>query len=375
MDGRFFRNVALKGLALFVIFNVIFAAAPPSGLGNLSLYNRLFPGRLRFPFGEDSAHAYNLSLFDLDAMFASHVISAAPKPADEFRVITIGDSSIWGTLLHPQETLAGQLNAAQLRACGRAVRVYNLGYPTISLTKDLMILDAARRYQPDLIVWGVTLEAFPQDKQLSTPLVANNAARVDELIGRYKPGLRADDPALVRPDFPQRGIGAMWDRTIFGQRRPLADLLRLQLYGVPWSATGIDQTYPTDYPPAQTDLTADETFHGMKPPKAQLSFDVFDAVVRAAGDVPLLVVNEPMLLSTGKNSDVRYNFFYPRWVYDQYRQQMSARAASGSWAYLDAWNIIPASQFTNSAIHLTPSGEALLAARVGQIISQQSCSK
>ena len=367
MDGRFFRNVALKGLALFVVFNLIFAVAPPSGLGTLSLYNRLFPGRLRFPFGEDSAHSYNLSLFDLDAMFASHIISAAPKAADEFRVLTIGDSSIWGILLRPEQTLAGQLNAAQLRACGRSVRVYNLGYPTLSLTKDLMILDYARRYQPDLIVWGVTLEAFPTDKQLSTPLVAKNAARVNDLLQRYQTGLSADDPALVRPGF--------WDRTIFGQRRPLADLLRLQLYGVMWGATGIDQTYPTDYPPAQTDLTADQTFHGMKPPTAPLSFDVFNAVVRAAGSTPLLVINEPMLVSSGKNSDLRYNFFYPRWVYDQYSAQMLIASNARRWEYLDAWNLVPADQFTNSAIHLTPAGEATLAAQVGQMISQQSCSK
>lgn len=349
MPNRFHRNVALKGIALFIVFNLLFAVAPHAGLGQISLYNRLFPGRLRLPFGEDSARSYNLSLLDLDAMFASHVIAAAPKPADEFRVLTMGDSSIWGTLLRPEETLAGQLNAAQLSACGRAVRVYNLGYPTISLTKDRLILDRALTYQPDLIVWGITLEAFPRDKQLSTPLVANT---------------------IAQPGF--------FDRTIVGQRRPLADLLRLQLYGVLWAATGIDQTYPKDYPPAQTDLTAEESFHGLKPPtltESTLAFDVLDAALQSAAKTPVLIVNEPMLVSDGKNSDVRYNFFYPRWAYDQYRQQMSRRAQTAQWTYLDAWNIVPASEFTNSAIHLTPQGEAILAARVGHIIAQQSCSK
>ncbi len=51
-------------------------------------------------------------------MFASHVIAAGPKPADEYRVIVIGDSSTWGTLLRPEETLAGQLDGADLRMCG-----------------------------------------------------------------------------------------------------------------------------------------------------------------------------------------------------------------------------------------------------------------
>lgn len=371
MDARFLRNILFKAMALFVVFNLAFAIWPVPGLGNLSLYNRVFAGRLRLPFGEDSAHAYNLSLFNLDAMFNSHVIAAGPKPADEYRVVLIGDSSIWGTLLRPEETLAGQLDSMRLQACdGRRVRVYNLGYPTISLTKDLMLLDYALRYQPDLIVWGVTLEAFPLDKQLSTPLVANNAAQVDDLIRRYRLGLSPKDPALIRPGF--------WERTILGQRRPLADLFRLQMYGVLWSATGVDQTYPDDYPPAQTDLDADERFHAMQPPhldESQLAFGVLQAGLRAAGDVPVIVLNEPMLVSSGKNSDIRYNFFYPRWAYDQYRQLLSTRAAAGHWNYLDVWNIIPPGQFTNSAIHLTPAGESSLAARVGQAISQQGCSQ
>jgi hypothetical protein len=369
MTFRFLRNVLLKGLALFFILDLAFAALP-AGLGKASLYNRLYTGRERFPFGEDSAQSYNLSLFDLDAMFASHVIAAGPKPEDEYRVMLIGDSSIWGTLLHPEDTLAGQLNAAGLTTCdGKKVRLYNLGYPTISLTKDLMMLDYAMRYDPDLILWGVTLEAFPIEKQLTSPLVANNAARVGDLISRYPLSFKPDDPALVRP--------TLWDRTIIGQRRALADLIRLQLYGVLWSATGIDQTYPVDYTPAQYDLEADNSFHGMKPPaldESQLAFDVVRAGISAAGDVPIIVFNEPMLISAGRNSDLRYNFFYPRWAYDQWRKSMADKALQNGWQYLDLWNLIPDhSYYTNSAIHLTPAGEAILAGRLKDAVLAKRC--
>ncbi|MCX6036693.1 MAG: hypothetical protein NTW99_02145 [Chloroflexi bacterium] len=71
MDSRFLRNVIIKGLVLFLILDLSFAALPAS-LGKLSFYNHLFAGRQRFPFGEDSSQSYNLSLFNLDAMFASH---------------------------------------------------------------------------------------------------------------------------------------------------------------------------------------------------------------------------------------------------------------------------------------------------------------
>ena len=133
---KFARNVILKTLALLVVFLLILVMLNPLvGLDKVSLYNFIFPGRLRFPFGEDPQVSYNLTINDLDAMFASHQV-VQPKAADEYRVFLIGDSSVWGILLRPEQTLAGQLNAMGLRACdGRRMVFYNLGYPTLSWTK------------------------------------------------------------------------------------------------------------------------------------------------------------------------------------------------------------------------------------------------
>jgi hypothetical protein len=368
MSIRFLRNVLLKGLVLFLLVDLVFVSVQLPALGKISLYNHLFAGRQRFPFGGDSSQSYNLSLYNLDAMFASHIIATAPKPLDEFRVILIGDSSTWGILLRPEETLAGQLDAAGLSLCAKKLRVYNLGYPTISLTKDLMVLDYAMRYQPDLIVWLTTLEAFPLENQLSSPIVANNAARVDDLITRYGLPFDPKDPALVRPGF--------WDRTLISQRRALADLFRLQIYGITWNATGIDQAYPADYQHAQIDFNTDITFHAMQPPTldiSKLSFGVLDAGLRLAGGIPVIIVNEPMLISVGENSALRYNFLYPRWAYDQWRETLLDRAGHDGWNYLDLWNIVPVDQFTNSAIHLTLAGESILAGQVKQTILSQSC--
>jgi hypothetical protein len=349
--------VLLKATLLFVLFNFAFGFTNKIPFGKVSLYNSVFPGRERFPFGE-TRESYNLSLFNLDAMFASHVLAGAQKTPDEYRVFLIGDSSVWGTLLRPEQTLAGQLETHPIPACGRTVHAYNLGYPTISLTKDLMILDQAEQYQPDMVIWLTTLEAFPKDKQLSSPIVANNAGRVRELITKYT--LRADpnDPALVNP--------SKWDQTFVGQRRAVADLLRLQIYGALWASTGIDQVYPNDYERAQNDLEASQDFHELTSLKDALALDVLDAGMSVAPQ--MLLVNEPMLISHGRNSDIRYNFFYPRWAYDEYRQMLVEQAAAHNWHYLDLWDLVPADQFTNSAIHLTPAAETLLADKIAQAI-------
>ena len=108
-------GVLLKAALLLLLFNFAFLLIKGVPFNRLSLYNSVFPGRERFPFGE-TRESYNLSLFDLDAMFASHVLNGAEKTPDEYRVLLIGDSSVWGTLLTPEQTLAGQLNQNPISA-------------------------------------------------------------------------------------------------------------------------------------------------------------------------------------------------------------------------------------------------------------------
>src|SRR4026209_1139926 len=105
--------VLLKAIILIALCNfaVIFLKGIP--LGKISLYNSIFPGRERLPFGEHP-QAYNLSMFNLDAMFASHILTGTPIAADRYRLSLIGDSSIWGTMLTPEQTHAGQLNSSAL---------------------------------------------------------------------------------------------------------------------------------------------------------------------------------------------------------------------------------------------------------------------
>ncbi len=358
----FVARVLTGAGVLFIVLNVLFALLNPLPLiGHLTLYNWLVPGRERLPYGA-SPDAYNLSLNSLEAMFASHVI-AKPKRADEFRVLLIGDSSVWGVLLRNDQTLAGNLNQAHLQIGGRTLRAYNLGHPIMSVTKDLMLLDQAMQYAPDLIVWLVSLDSLPRAVQLGPPLVQNNPTAIRSLISRFRLPLDPSDPKLITPDFLAR--------TLVGQRRALADWWRLQLYGVAWANTGIDQTYES-YTLRTNDFEADLTWQSYKTPMPfsadDLAFDVLNAGQNIAGNVPLLLVNEPIFIADGKNRDIRYNVWYPRWAYDRYRVLFEEEAKRRKWHYLDLWDRIVPTEFTNSPVHLTPNGSAQLSQLILAVI-------
>ncbi len=363
---RFIRNVLIKAALLFVALNLLFVWTDPlPALGKLSGYNLLWRGRERLPYGENPRAAYNLSLYQLDAMFASHVLNGAGRGDDEYRVLVIGDSSVWGILLEPQDTLVGQINRQELRTGeGLPVRAYNLGYPTMSLIKDVMLLKYGMAYQPDLIVWMLTLESFGKKEQINTSIVKNNAGVVRDLIAAYGIDQDPNDSRWVEADT--------WDKTIMGRRRALADLLRLQLYGPAWSITGIDQVYPDDYTPRAIDLQPETAWHGYDEGELTadaLAFDVIAAGMALAGDVPALLINEPIFISQGENSDIRYNFFYPQWAYDFYREQLTTLSETHAWPLLDLWNVLPdASCYTDSAVHLTPECSARLGEQVGQAV-------
>ncbi|MEP7356040.1 MAG: SGNH/GDSL hydrolase family protein [Anaerolineales bacterium] len=358
--ASFLIRVVVKALLLFLAIDLLVAVVNPLPLlGRVSVYNVLVPGRLRLPYGEKPDRAYNLSLFQLDSLLASQAVNR-PKAADEYRVLLVGDSSVWGFLLPAQQALAAQLDAAGLKTAGvRRVRVYNLGYPILSLTKDLLLMSRLDGVQADLIVWLVTLESFPADKQLFAPLVQHNPEATRALITQYQLRLNPADPQFVDASF--------WDKTLIGRRRDLADWLRLQLYGVLWAATGIDQDIPASYTPRSEDLAADASFHGLQPPylaEGDLALDVLAAGIAEAGPAKVLVVNEPMFVSHGQNSDIRYNFFYPRWAYDDYRQLLSSQADARGWHYADLWEAVDNGQFTDSPIHLTAEGTGQLAGRL-----------
>jgi hypothetical protein len=361
-------RLIIKIIALLIVINFGWILISKVPIGKISLYNAIFNGRLRLPFGENPSNSYNLSLFDLDAMFASHIIS--DKTAiknNSIDIILVGDSSIWGFLQRPEDTLSGLLN--KRFSCNNAnIRFINLGYPSISILKDLLLIENIIEYQPDLIIWFTTLEALPIANQLDNPIIENNPIIVNKILEKYE----IDN--IDKMPFDNL------ENTLIKQRRNISNLFDLQLYGIHWTATGIDQEYPENFREAERDFEDPmEQYHGISSKEEGfhkfLGLEIIRSGININPDIDFILINEPILISNGINSSVQYNYYYPKWAYDQYRIDMEQFTQENKISYYDFWNLIPQDQFTNSAIHLSLEGEQLLANEIEKIVYEYLESK
>lgn len=338
-----------KASLLFLVFELTLASIPLH-VGGVNAFDVLQLKRERFPLSTLPSVDDALDVGNLDAMFASHIVSR-PKSENEFRVLVLGDSATWGLRLASSQTLPSELDRLNLACGSKSVRFYNLSFPRPSASKDLMILDKAVAYQPDLIVWFITWYTLMPKARVDHWLITQNPAEFENLARRFD-FLPKDYRAPTLPDL------------VVTQNSSLFRVARFQLYALIQLATGRDQIIgrPADLP---TDLSPDATFEGLKPPtirQKQVSLDQVEDFYKLAGTVPVVLVNEPMLIVQGvPNSDVRYNDYYPRWVYDQYRKYLQGAATENGWNYLDLWDAMPPQYFEDTPLHLTPQGQRLFA--------------
>ena len=357
-------RVLLKALCLFVVINILYALINPQ-VSRVSGYNVVFPGRTRLPFGI-RGDPYTVTVDDVDAIFASHAISVG-KTSREFRVALIGDSSVWGENLSAYEVISEQWNKLNIPCGDKTIKAYDLGYPHPSVIKDLVIMDKVVEYDPDLIIWFVTLNSLIS--QRVNPFLIANQERVTKVLDTYDISFKGSKKLVKKePDF--------FEKTLIGQRTNLARQIKLQMLGIIWTATGADTNTSADKDVPDFGIGDNPRYQGMQPPediKDMLLFSALTAGYRMAHPIPVLIVNEPIFVPGNADKMVRYNLTYPRWAYDQYREAMTGQAQSARWNYLDLWNAVPPEYFSDAGLHLSAAGERLLIDQIDPTLQSMGC--
>lgn len=376
-----FLRICIETLFIFSIVNVVFAWINPP-IKSLEPFNRILPGFQRFPIlqtaviKKDGTVNYSTEVIsDLDILLPSHYISGQQKSKDEYRIILLGDSSARGAGLSIEQTLAGQINQSNLRSCdNRSMVVYNLGLPGPAL-KDLMILsEAMKNYDPDLVIWTFTMDTFQAVDALQQRqdriIISSNIDRIralEKITGHQ---------FLTNYNLPK--TTSFIDRTIYGRAGELNLLLRLSLLDINYMSIGTDEPRMLVDTSRIQKKAVDKNDNYADLKSGDNVMDILDvrlllSASKIAKEIPIIYVNEPIY--SRKQNPVRYNESYPRWAYDQYRSAFHNLIETQSWIYLDLWDQLPPSEFSNSAFHRTAKGETLMAQVLIPVILDVSCEK
>lgn len=359
-------RLVAKAILLFVAANILFAIIDPPYY-KLSLYNNIFPGRVRLPFGDEEG-IYSVMVDRVEVMMASHEISA-PKDTDEFRVVLLGDSSVWGEDSPVSQSLAVLWNQTAGPCNGRQLKYYNLAYPHPSVVKDLIILDEAMQFDPDLVLWFITLNSLTP-RRLS-PFVQANVDRAVRVMDTYAIPYNPEDVP------PSSAYDALYKKTLLGRRSELARTVKLQVLGLLWALGGTDGYIPENQAglPAN-DVEGDLAYKDLESVdqlKDEIMWSALVAGQDIAGQIPVLIINEPIFTASGTNSDVRYNIRYPRWAYDYYRDELQAKSQTNQWHYLDLWDSVPAAFFPDGFLHMLPEGKHIVIEKIDPVLQNIAC--
>jgi hypothetical protein len=353
-------KLILKSLFLFVILNILFAYLFPN-IAQFSLVGYIFPRLDQFPiyvrYSDPQAnHGIGIqNIFDVDVLFGMHAIFESKKSEKDYRVFFIGDSRT------RNGGVDSALNSARLKTCNsKTIHVYNFGYFGASIIQDLLLLQEAMKYNPDLIVWSISPEALlgePKDFARANP------DRLLNLVNTY-------NLPIAQNRLPKSNTSFI-KSSIIGRRQQLMLQVRLNLdYWILGNALdGNNQTVnPILFKDASLlqSKTLQENLNQMEQtseiingavkvapkvtpkatPKATPIY-LFDALATGemmAHNVPIILINVPKIINrSGAQENARY------------RNLLTGVNAEHRWAYLDLWDSIPKSEYLDG-VHWTSAG-------------------
>lgn len=311
----------------------------------------------------------------LDALLDAHEI-AQPKAPDEYRVIFLGDSATFCLYCRSTEAIPQLFTELGATIDGKRVRAYNLAYPGSDWLKDILILKHALKYQPDAIVWLVTAKGsgdqpLPQepDAHLITRL---NADELPSLARQYNLDTWETRRYADADAWYQQSI---W--THGGRYRDWLVLIARSIgNALIYPGKDLTQEYllpgePVATKPIQAVAEINSSLPGYdRFPNRQ--WDLLLAGQRMAQEahIPLLIVNEPIYVGSGPNSEVNYNSFYERDLFDRFRAAMTDFTQQHNLTYLDLWNRLPPENFSNTSLHYNLEGNRRVAEEVMKALQE-----
>jgi hypothetical protein len=297
-----------------------------------------------------------------------HVAQAHPETQ---RAVLIGSSAVLGFPLPVEQTLSGRLNE-RLAASGLPGHVFNLGWVNPYQLRDAVILRAALDYDPDLIIYPLSLDEFTHAAPIFfpslTPFFYSNDIALHELY-------RARPPGLVEPldryeEWYSR-LGRMsgeWARL-----QDLGALARAAAHAnADVLAHWVDPTLP---PPTFTTRGREQRYDCEKTMKQEASHYkdwqswnilAYLQQVHEEYRIPVIVVNWP---EAHEPVDTCYNFRHSVAAVEEFSRFLQTECEARGLGYVNLHELLPAELFYDSR-HPTAEGHRRIAEQLAPIVER-----
>jgi hypothetical protein len=302
----------------------------------------------------------------LDLLMREHEVCwREPAVPNEARIFALGNSTIFGFPLPADRTAIGLVDR-RFANRGIPAHVFNLGFVFTYQLKELLILSKALPYEPDLIVYGVTLDDFlhraPLEYASMKEFFEANSGTIERLA--------ADPPATFAE--PLERYREAQARTV----RPIAPWIALRQTGsfvrryVAEFAMALRKRMFPDLPDENALIQKPNPHYSCETVKRDFeknfsdwkAWSMLDALaeLRDERGIDVLVVNWPV--AHVPRGDC-YNIRYPAAALADYAVWMKERTAALDLPYLDLHDLLLPSEFVDS-LHPTAHGQAKVAARL-----------
>jgi hypothetical protein len=321
------------------------------------------------------------TLFDIDVMLSQHELChRARDGVAETRVLLFGNSAIFGARLTEDQTVAHLLNDSLARD-GADAHVYNLGYATTYQLKEAMLMRASLRFDPDVIVYGVTLADFMHVTPILWPpgiaeLLLRNPDWLETMAREGAPGIDDLVESYVRPGGDSVPMASRWLRRwrALGSYARVAARRHAQRAATsPWLGGGVDPDSADDLSPPimqREDYTCGEVlesfarnFRGWR---TWNTLEYLESLAERV-DARVVVVAWPIRHDP---KGACYNWRYPKRAVAEFDAWLRDEAERRGFSFVDLHDALGRSAFVDS-LHPTPSGNEEVVSRLRTVLRSE----
>jgi hypothetical protein len=304
----------------------------------------------------------NPDVFWLELMLRQHELCwRRPATADELRVLLFGSSAVYGFPLPVEETLSTYMNQ-RLAAAHPPAHLFNLAFVTPNQVRDALLIHEALPYDPDVIVYPLTLAEFRH----IAPMWFPTSTRFFEMNDAALRRLAADPPAGLEQPVEQYATANVNNAV---RQRPAAQLRDAGLYArrlaeatAETFAAAVNSPRPRHQAKAgqrQTEYDCSETERAMISFKNWKEWNVLAYLedLQKRRGIRVLVVHWPIAHEPLGNC---YSVRYTNTAVQDFADWIAAQTRQRQLPYLDLSTFLPAESFIDS-LHIKPEGHQLLA--------------